>query len=54
METIYYSYFNSRLLKKVFVASTGRGVCFVDFARTENPETMALTWRMYKKKGLKF
>jgi glycine dehydrogenase subunit 2 len=26
----------------------------VDFAKTENPETMALTWRMYKKKGLKF
>jgi glycine dehydrogenase subunit 2 len=26
----------------------------VDFAKTEDPETMALTWRMYKKKGLKF
>jgi len=26
----------------------------VDAARTENPETMALTWRMYKKKGLEF
>jgi glycine dehydrogenase subunit 2 len=26
----------------------------VDFAKTENPETMALTWRMYRKKGLKF
>jgi glycine dehydrogenase subunit 2 len=26
----------------------------VDFAKTENPETMALTWRMYKKKGLSF
>jgi O-6-methylguanine DNA methyltransferase len=35
METIYYSYFNSHLLRKVFVASTERGVCFVDFVRTE-------------------
>ncbi len=26
----------------------------VDAAKTEHPETMALTWRMYKKKGLKF
>jgi glycine dehydrogenase subunit 2 len=26
----------------------------VDYAKTENPETMALTWRMYKKKGLTF
>jgi glycine dehydrogenase subunit 2 len=26
----------------------------VDMAKTENPETMALTWRMYKKKGLNF
>src|SRR5512135_936110 len=35
METIYYSSFNSPLLKKVFVASTEKGVCFVDFVRTE-------------------
>jgi methylated-DNA-[protein]-cysteine S-methyltransferase len=35
METIYYSCFNSHLLRKVFVASTERGVCFVDFVRTE-------------------
>ncbi len=35
METIYYSYFNSPFLRKVFVASTERGVCFVDFVRTE-------------------
>jgi O-6-methylguanine DNA methyltransferase len=35
METIYYSCFNSPLLKKVFVASTEKGVCFVDFVRTE-------------------
>jgi glycine dehydrogenase subunit 2 len=26
----------------------------VDMAKTENPETMALTWRMYRKKGLNF
>jgi len=35
MDTIYYSCFNSHLLKKVFVASTERGVCFVDFIRAE-------------------
>ena len=35
METIYYSSFNSPFLKKVFVASTDKGVCFVDFVRTE-------------------
>jgi glycine dehydrogenase subunit 2 len=26
----------------------------IDMAASENPETMALTWRMYRKKGLKF
>jgi methylated-DNA-[protein]-cysteine S-methyltransferase len=35
METIYYSCFNSHLLRKVFVASTERGVCMVDFLKTE-------------------
>jgi O-6-methylguanine DNA methyltransferase len=35
MENIYYSSFDSVLLEKVFVASTERGVCFVDFVRTE-------------------
>ena len=35
MNTIYYSSFDSVLLKKVFVASTERGVCFVDFVRAE-------------------
>jgi O-6-methylguanine DNA methyltransferase len=35
METIYYSSFNSPLLRKVFVASTKRGVCMVDFLKTE-------------------
>ena len=35
METIYYSSFNSPLLKKVFVASTERGVCMVDFLKSE-------------------
>jgi O-6-methylguanine DNA methyltransferase len=31
MEKIYYSFFNSSILKKVFVASTNKGVCAVDF-----------------------
>jgi O-6-methylguanine DNA methyltransferase len=35
METIYYSSFNSPFLRKVFVASTERGVCMVDFLKTE-------------------
>jgi O-6-methylguanine DNA methyltransferase len=35
METIYYSSFDSHLLGKVFVASTERGVCMVDFLKTE-------------------
>ncbi len=35
MEKIYYSSFNSPLLKKVFVASTEKGVCAVDFLKTE-------------------
>jgi methylated-DNA-[protein]-cysteine S-methyltransferase len=35
MEKIYYSYFDSTFLKKVFVASTKRGVCMVDFLTSE-------------------
>ena len=35
MEKIYYSSFGSSLLKKVFVASTEKGVCAVDFLKTE-------------------
>lgn len=35
MEKIYYSSFNSPLLKKVFVASTAEGVCMVDFLTSE-------------------
>ena len=35
MQKIYYSSFDSRLLRKVFVASTERGVCAVDFLKTE-------------------
>ena len=35
METIYYSFFDTQLLKKVFVASTERGVCMVDFLKSE-------------------
>jgi len=35
MEKIYYSSFESLFLKKVFVASTDKGVCMVDFLRSE-------------------
>ena len=35
MEKIYYSFFNSPILKKVFVASTNKGVCAVDFLTSE-------------------
>ena len=36
MEKIYYSFFNSLILKKVFVASTNKGVCAVDFLTSEH------------------
>jgi O-6-methylguanine DNA methyltransferase len=35
METVYYSSLDSSLLGKVFVASTERGVCMVDFLKSE-------------------
>jgi methylated-DNA-[protein]-cysteine S-methyltransferase len=35
MENIYYSFFESPFLGKVFVASTERGVCMVDFLKSE-------------------
>ncbi len=35
MQRIYYSSFESPLLKKVFVATTEKGVCAVDFLTTE-------------------
>jgi O-6-methylguanine DNA methyltransferase len=35
MEMIYYSFFDSALAKRVFVASTERGVCRVDFLTSE-------------------
>lgn len=35
MEKIYYSFFDSSLLRKVFVASTEKGVCMVDFFKSE-------------------
>ena len=35
MEKIYYSSFYSPFLKKVFVASTSKGVCMVDFLTSE-------------------
>ncbi len=35
MDKVYYASFNSPLLKKVFVASTEKGVCMVDFLTSE-------------------
>jgi len=35
MDKVYYASFDSPLLKKVFVASTKRGVCTVDFLTSE-------------------
>lgn len=35
METVYYSRFNSSFLKNVYLASTERGVCMVDFLKIE-------------------
>jgi O-6-methylguanine DNA methyltransferase len=35
MEKVYYSSFDSSLLEKVFLASTERGVCMVDFLKSE-------------------
>jgi O-6-methylguanine DNA methyltransferase len=35
MEKIYYAHFDSPILKKVFVASTKKGVCRVDFLTSE-------------------
>ena len=35
MEKIYYSFFNSPILKRVFVASTQKGVCMIDFLTSE-------------------
>jgi methylated-DNA-[protein]-cysteine S-methyltransferase len=35
MEMIYYSFFDSALAKRVFVASTDRGVCMIDFLTSE-------------------
>ncbi len=35
MERVYYSSFDSTWLKKVFVASTERGICMVDFLTSE-------------------
>ena len=35
MDKVYYTSFDSPLLKKVFVASTAKGVCMVDFLTSE-------------------
>ncbi|MDI6762534.1 MAG: methylated-DNA--[protein]-cysteine S-methyltransferase [Thermodesulfobacteriota bacterium] len=45
MEKIYYSSFESPWLKKVFVASTERGVCMVDFLTSEKAFLIKLRGR---------
>jgi O-6-methylguanine DNA methyltransferase len=45
MESIYYSSFNSPVLKEIFVASTERGVCMVDFLKTERAFLIRLKGR---------
>ena len=42
MEKITYSCFDSSLLKRVFVASTEKGICMVDFLTTEKAFLQAL------------
>jgi len=49
METIFYSSFDSSLLKKVFVASTDRGVCMVDFLTSEKAFLKRLKERFHGK-----
>jgi methylated-DNA-[protein]-cysteine S-methyltransferase len=49
METIYYSSFSSPFLRKVFVASTERGVCMVDFLKTEKVFLRRLKERFHGK-----
>jgi methylated-DNA-[protein]-cysteine S-methyltransferase len=49
METIFYSSFESPLLKKVFVASTDRGVFMVDFLTSEKTFLERLKERFHGK-----
>ena len=49
METIFYSLFDSSLLKKVFVASTDKGVCMVDFLTSEKAFLKRLKERFHGK-----
>lgn len=49
MEKIYYSSFDSPFLKKVFIASTGRGVCMVDFLTSEKNFLRRLRERFHGK-----
>jgi len=49
MKRVYYSSFNSPLLKKVFVASTEKGVCAVDFLKTEKAFLRELKGRFAEK-----
>ncbi len=46
-ETIYYSSFDSSLLGKVFVASTERGTCYVDFLIAEKKFLKSLKKNFY-------
>jgi methylated-DNA-[protein]-cysteine S-methyltransferase len=45
MEKISFSFFDSPLLKRVFVASTEKGVCMVDFLTSEKAFLQALQGR---------
>ena len=49
MEKIYYSSFQSPFLKKVFVASTERGICMVDFLKSEKTFLKRLKERFFGK-----
>jgi methylated-DNA-[protein]-cysteine S-methyltransferase len=49
METIFYSLFDSSLLKKVFVASTDKGVCMVDFLTSKRTFLNRLKERFHGK-----
>jgi O-6-methylguanine DNA methyltransferase len=49
MKTIYYSWFISPFLRKVFVASTENGVCMVDFLKPEKTFLKELRERFFGK-----
>ncbi len=46
MEKIYYSFFDTPLLKRVFIASTEKGICAVDFFTSEKAFLQELKERL--------